>query len=68
MSLKAFHVFFVSISVVLMLVIGAWCLGNYRADGGVMNLVWAIAAFLVAGGLVTYGKYFVRKFKNISYL
>ena len=68
MSLKAFHLVFVSLSVLLMLGLTAWCFGNYRRDGGALDLVWAALSLAVAAGLVVYGKFFLKKLKNISYL
>lgn len=68
MSLKAFHVVFVAASVGLMLLLGGWCLGNYREGGGASQLGYAVLAFAAAGGLVVYGRYFLRKLKDISYL
>jgi steroid 5-alpha reductase family enzyme len=68
MSLKAFHIFFVSVSVLLMLSVGAWCFGNYRRDGVLADLFWGIASLVVAAGLAVYGKYFLKRLKHISYL
>lgn len=68
MSLKAFHVVFVTASVLLLLVLAGWCFGNYRDDGSPSQLAWA--GVCLAGTLVmlVYGRYFLRKFKDISYL
>jgi len=68
MSLKAFHLVFVSLSVLLMLVLAGWCFGNYRQDGGTANLVWGALALVAAAGLVVYGRIFLKKLKHISYL
>lgn len=68
MSLKAFHVVFVTVSVLLMLVIAAWCFGNYRAGQSGTDLAGGVLALAAAAGLLVYGKIFLRKFKNISYL
>ena len=56
MSLKAFHVFFISVAVLLCLGFGVWCLQQpgYLAMG--------IASFAVAIGLVCYEIIFLRKF------
>ena len=68
MSLKAFHLVFVSLSVLLMLGLTVWCVGNYRRDGGALDLVCAALSLAVAAGLVVYGKFFLKKLKHISYL
>lgn len=68
MSLKTFHIVFVTVSVLLMLVIAAWNLGNYRDNGTQGDLTWGIVSLIAAVGLLVYGKVFLRKFKNVSYL
>jgi ABC-type uncharacterized transport system permease subunit len=58
MSLKAFHVFFISLAVLLCLGFGVWCLGQpgYTAAG--------IASFAVGAALVAYEVIFLRRFKT----
>lgn len=68
MSLKAFHVVFVTASVLLMLVLAGWCVGNYREEGSAVHLVWAGLSLVASAGLLVYGKLFLKKFKHISYL
>jgi len=68
MSLKAFHVFFVSVCVVLCLGVGIWAVGEYRRGLGSTNLVLAAGSLVVGAGLVIYGKWFLRKLKGVSYL
>jgi hypothetical protein len=68
MSLKAFHIFFVTVSVLLTVVVGTLNLGAWRNGGEMSSLVQAIAWYGSALVLLAYGRYFLRKFKNISYL
>lgn len=69
MSLKAFHIVFVTASVLLALGVGAWCLSNYFSpEGARRDLYGAIASFAAAVLFVVYGRYFLKKVKNISYL
>lgn len=68
MSLKAFHLVFVTASVLLMLGLAAWCFGNYSRSGASMDLVWGAVALSSAAALLVYGRYFLRKLKHISYL
>jgi len=68
MSLKTFHIVFVTVSVLLMLVIAAWNFGNYRDNGTTSDLTWGVVSVVAAVGLLVYGKVFLRKFKNVSYL
>lgn len=64
MSLKAFHVFFIVVSTVFLLGMGAWCAGRYRALGGNDNLAFALVGFGVGAALVVYGVWFLRKMQR----
>lgn len=68
MSLKAFHVVFIAVSVMLCLGLAAFAFGNFRAFGNGSDLGWALGALGSAAGLLVYGRYFLRKLRNISYL
>ncbi|MBM3833244.1 MAG: hypothetical protein FJ403_08225 [Verrucomicrobia bacterium] len=69
MSLKAFHIVFIAASTLLVLGFGAWCLRNYFGKNGAgVDLALGAGSFLLAAGLVIYGKYFLKKLKRISYL
>ena len=68
MSLKAFHLVFMSASIMLMLTLSGWCFSNYRDGGGTSELVWTGAALVASLGMVVYTRYFLRKLKHISYL
>ena len=58
MSLKGFHVVFISASVLLALGLGAWCLPEHRAA--------AVASFAVAALLVVYETWFLKKSRSLS--
>jgi hypothetical protein len=64
MSLKAFHVFFIAVSTVFLLGMGAWYAGRYRADGGNDNLAFAVVGFGVGALLAIYGVWFLRKMQR----
>jgi hypothetical protein len=68
MSLKTFHLVFVSASVLLMLSLTGWCLAQYRGGGQAAQLVYAAISMVCAVGLVIYGRIFLKKLKHISYL
>lgn len=68
MSLKAFHIVFVGASVLLMLGLAGYSFGNYRDTGSAHSLLWSGLAVAAAIGLLTYGRYFLRKLKHISFL
>jgi hypothetical protein len=64
MSLKAFHVLFVTISVLITLGFGIWSLQQYGATGSSGSLALGIASFVVSVALVVYGVAFLKKLKN----
>ena len=69
MSLKAFHVIFITAASALAFGCGAWGLKDYfSADGGVFNLIFALGSFAAGIGLIFYERYFLKKLKNVSYL
>lgn len=68
MSLKTFHIIFVTVSTLVAFFFAGWLLNNYFATKAIGNLFGAIGATLVAFGLIWYGKVVLRKLKRISYL
>lgn len=64
MSLNAFHVLFISLSIVLAIGFGAWAAREYVNQGGVMNLAWSVVAAGGAIGLAFYERGVLRKFKR----
>ncbi len=69
MSLKAFHIVFISTSILLALGVGVWAFGNYSSPGGTRgDLAAGVASLAAALALAIYGVYFLKKLKNISYL
>jgi hypothetical protein len=68
MSLKAFHVFFVALSVLCALGFGAWSVGDYMRTGHGGTLALGVLAFVAAAALLFYGFWFLRKLKDVRYL
>ena len=68
MSLKAFHIVFVTASILLAFGFGAWSLLNYKDEGSTLDLVFGISSVTAGIALIAYGKAILRKLKNISYL
>ena len=68
MSLKAFHVFFVVMSVLLSFGMAGWSAQEYMARGGTEPLVLGIVAALVGLVLPVYGHWFLKKLRHVSYL
>ena len=63
MSLKVFHIFFVTVSVLLLVGFAVWCFmqsGSGSALIGVLSIV-------AAGLLAFYGQRFLKKIKRIEF-
>ena len=67
MSLKAFHIVFITASALLCAGFGAWSYWGYREEGRTVDLVFACVSGVVAVALVVYGRAFLKKLKHISY-
>ena len=68
MSLKAFHLVFITASVLLAFGFGAWSLVGFSDYRRTVDLVFGLVSVGVGIGLIAYGRYVLRKLKNISYL
>jgi hypothetical protein len=69
MSLKAFHLVFITAAILLAFGFAAWLLKNYfTPDGRVWDLVWGILSGLAGLGLIAYERYFLKKTRGMSYL
>jgi len=64
LSLKAFHLAFISVSTIMAFGFGAWTLmednGNY--------ILYGFLSFFAGVGLIVYGIRFLKKFREVSYL
>ena len=67
-SLKAFHIVFIIASTLLALGCGAWALVQFKNEGGWNHLAYGAASLVCAIALICYGRYFLKKLKNVSYL
>ena len=68
MSLKALHVVFVVVSTLLAAGFGIWAFGQYQSGAGTGYLLTAGGSVVVAASLVVYGRWFLKKLKDVSYL
>jgi hypothetical protein len=69
MSLKAFHLVFVTASVLMCLSCAAWGYQAYRGpDGTQAHLLFSVGSVLAGLALLVYGRYFLKKLRHISYL
>jgi predicted Co/Zn/Cd cation transporter (cation efflux family) len=65
MSLKAFHLLFIVMSVVLAGFIAAWAVGQYRLNHQLLYAVTSVVALVASGSLVWYATIFQRKTRNL---
>jgi len=68
MSLKAFHLIFVTALSSLAFGCSAWKFKAYADNHLSKDLIWAIVALLGGIAVIVYGKYFLKKLKNVSFL
>jgi hypothetical protein len=68
MSLKAFHLVFVALSILLCLGLGIGSLVRWWSQGGTGNLMYGVGWLAASVGLVFYGRRVLRKLKGMSYL
>jgi hypothetical protein len=69
MSLKAFHVIFITAASALAFGCGVWAIHNYRGpEGGAGDLLFGVGCFVMGIGLLAYERYFLKKLKHVSYL
>lgn len=68
MSLKAFHVVFVAVSLLLTLGFGIWAVRDFQTQDHSYSLYLAIASFAAFVLLAVYGVWFLKKLRNVSYL
>jgi hypothetical protein len=69
MSLKTFHLVFITAASALAAGCGIWSLRSYFSpEGRGLDLAVGVGAILAAIGLVIYERYFLKKTKNVSFL
>ncbi len=65
MSLKGFHIVFITFSTLLALGVGVWCVWVDLVVGAPVYLTGAVFSFLAALALIIYGVWFYRKMKRL---
>lgn len=66
MSLKVFHLFFISVSALLCAWVGAWGVRGFVAEGQPERLVLGVLFALFGIALVVYGTRFLRKARALG--
>jgi hypothetical protein len=65
MSLRAFHLFFIAISVVLAAFFAAWAAGQYSAGHELRYIVVGVLSLASGLGLAVYATKFQRKTRSL---
>ena len=65
MSIKGFHIVFITVSTLLALGVGGWCLWIDSMEGAPVFRIGAIFSFVGAVALIVYGIWFYRKMKRL---
>ena len=65
MGLRAFHLVFIAVSVVLAAFVAAWAAGQYQSAQATTYAVTAVAALAAGAGLAWYGAAFQRKTRRL---
>jgi hypothetical protein len=69
MSLKTFHLIFITAASALGFGCSVWGLKNYfSAGGGLSDLLFGLGSLAAGIGLLVYERYFLKKLKDVSYL
>ncbi len=69
MSLKTFHLVFITAACALAFGCGVWGLKDYwSADGRLRDLLFGLGSIVAGVGLICYERYFLKKLKQVSYL
>jgi hypothetical protein len=69
MSLKTFHLIFITAASALAFGCGVWALKDYASPAGTASdLAFGLLALAVGMGLILYERYFLKKLKKVSFL
>jgi hypothetical protein len=67
MSLKAFHIFFITLSILMCLGVAGWNGSAWMSGGSVAHLVESAGWVVAAGVLLVYGLRFLRKYRSLGF-
>lgn len=68
MSLKAFHVFFVAISILMCVSLGVWGIRTAGGEDSSLPVMMGALGFAGAIALAIYGVWMLKKLKRFSYV
>lgn len=61
MSLRAFHIFFIIVAIIMADIFGVWAIRDYRAYGNSLNLTLGVITLVGGLAMAVYAFWFVRK-------
>tara|TARA_B110000116_G_scaffold259541_1_gene261734 strand:- start:504 stop:710 length:207 start_codon:yes stop_codon:yes gene_type:complete len=67
-SLKSFHIVFVTCAVLFSAGFGYWALQAFQMSGDGIMLTLSLTSFLATVALLVYGVWFLKKLRGWSYL
>ncbi len=65
MGLKAFHLLFIALSIVLSIVVAGWSVQQYQANHAPMDALTGLVGVASAAGLAVYAAAFRRKARRL---
>jgi hypothetical protein len=68
MGLKAIHILFIAVCLVLGVGMAAWGVMDWRQTGETFSMAACISGIVLALASIPYSFWFVRKLKKVSYL
>lgn len=68
MSLKAVHIFFITVATLAAAGFGLWLVRHYVETGSGVDLFLAALAFLGTAALPIYGRWFLKKMEKVGYV
>ncbi len=66
LSLKAFHIFFIAVSILLGMFVGGWGVRQYLINDSVGSLALGLLFFASAFVLLAYGLKFIRMVEDLE--
>lgn len=68
MSLKAFHVLFITASIVLATGFGIWAIRDFTRSAEPGSIVAGVLSLIGAAALLWYGRWVLRKLEGVGWL
>ncbi len=68
MSLKAFHIVFITFAAIVTFFFGTWLLVTVEEGGATLRFFFGGLSYATGLALLLYGRYFLRKFRHFSFM